>query len=188
MNDPIAKEPPRGGHPIDDLAAEHRLVLDVLAAAEREVERLAAGTRFDAVFWPAYADWLANFADHCHHEKEERVLFEELERAGFRREAGPTRQLRAEHDAMRSGSHRLAELLTGDDRAAIVRCVRDGIDHLRAHIAKEDEMLFPLARQILDRAALGRMRAGFHHVEDEVLGAHARNRYDELARTLIAVD
>jgi hypothetical protein len=87
MNDPIAKEPPRGGHPIDDLAAEHRLVLDVLAAAEREVERLAAGTRFDAVFWPAYADWLANFADHCHHEKEERVLFEELERAGFRREA-----------------------------------------------------------------------------------------------------
>ncbi len=77
-----------------------------------------------------------------HNENEEKVLFPLLEDA-------PTHQFVEEHNTLRS----LEQQLTGAlERGAVdeVRSVAVSIvDLLRAHIQRENEVLFPMARQVL---------------------------------------
>ena len=172
-------------HPIDVLLQEHATILAVLDAAEREVAAVAGGGPVREPFWRRYLDFLGNYADRCHHGKEEDVLFAELEQQlPAWRLSGPTRCMRDEHDEMRRGRHRVAELLTGDDAPALCGAVREGIDELRLHIGKENEVLFPMARAALDAVAIGRLRAGFARIEHVDMGPGAHQRFEALARAL----
>lgn len=171
-------------HPVDVLSEEHRTILGVLAAAEREVERVEAGRPLRLSFWHGYLDFMEHYADRCHHGKEEDVLFAELEQNGLPRDMGPTHCMRTEHDTMRAGRRRLTELLTGDDLPAICRAARSGIDMLREHIEKEDHVLFPMAKSMLPHDAVQRVREGFARVEHVDMGEGAHCRYEALAKTL----
>lgn len=171
-------------HPIDALLQEHATILAVLDAAEHEVLRIEGGGEVHESFWRQYLEFLANYADRCHHAKEEDVLFRELERRGLSHESGPTACMRHEHDEMRMGRNRLAEILTSDDTSALCSAVRGGIAALRAHIDKENDVLFPMARDLLDPQATERVRRGFDETEHGVVGAGVHQRYEQLAHTL----
>lgn len=171
-------------HPIDALVHEHTTILAVLDAAEHEVLRIEDGGEIRDSFWRGYLEFLANYADRCHHAKEEDVLFRELERRGMSREAGPTACMRHEHDEMRLGRNRMAELLTSDDAGALCSAVRGSIAALRAHIEKENDVLFPMARDLLDDAAVQQIRRGFGEIEHDAMGAGTHERYEQLAKSL----
>jgi hemerythrin-like domain-containing protein len=57
-------------------------------------------------------------------------------------------------------------------------------DLLRQHIGKEDGVLFPMAKQMLDHAAIQRLRKGFASFEEELMGTDTHCRYEELGRKL----
>ena len=70
-------------HPVAVLRDEHRLMLTVVDAMERESRRMLAGGAVEPEFWRRVVEFLEHFLDRLHHEKEESVLFPELDRLGL---------------------------------------------------------------------------------------------------------
>ena len=57
------------------LFVEHQLILAVLDSLEEGADRLDSGDKIDADFFLDAAEFIADFADSCHHGKEEDILF-----------------------------------------------------------------------------------------------------------------
>lgn len=159
---------------IDVLLEEHRQFMPPFRNLARVVESLAA--RGDDAL-PEARTVLAEVAhlmttrllDHA--RKEDEALFPALERS-FGSTHGPTAVMRAEHQeiaaqahlfqrtlhqledvehpALVAGGKELAGLAAGrGDAARIAPLARDLLALLDAHFGKEEEILFPMARQLL---------------------------------------
>lgn len=170
-------------HPVDQLEREHAVILRVLEAAEEERMLLARGAPLREPFWRTFLDFLAGYADRCHHMKEEDVLFAALEAAGMPRDVGPTSCMRSEHAEMRAVRARLAEALTSDDVETISHLIGLCIGTLRVHIGKENDVLFPMARQMLDDAAVAEIAGGFE-AAGRAIGDDERRRLEAVAESL----
>lgn len=177
-----------GEHPVDALTREHRTILAVLDAIERQAGALRDGVPVAAAFWRDALDFVATYADRCHHGKEESLLFAELERAGLPGEHGPTACMRAEHEQGRRLRQAMAAALDRGDGRALATAAGDYVLLLREHIDKEDHVLFPLARSVLSADAVARLRTGFASVEHHDLGPGTHARYEDLAARLAAHD
>jgi regulator of cell morphogenesis and NO signaling len=100
---------------------------------------------------------LADFAAYlerevCQHFAiEEQALFPALARH-LGRDQGPLAVMDAEHASFRELLSRLADAVRRDDRAAQRTHALAVIDLLRAHIRKEDHVLFPMAARLLSDA------------------------------------
>ena len=173
-------------HPLDVLSQEHQTILSVLGAMDVELQQMQGGAAIRTPFWRSVLDFLEHYADRCHHGKEEQLLFVELERCGLPPERGPTACMRSEHEQGRLGRRQMAHAVQAGDAKALV-CAADGyVTLLREHIGKEDQVLFPMARSMLDHEAVQRLRAGFERVEHLDMGEGAHLRYEELARSIVA--
>ncbi len=153
-------------HPADLLSAEHRTILGVLDAIDAELARPGA-LRPD--FWRRAAEFIALFADRCHHGKEEDLLFPALEAAGMPR-GGPTDVMRHEHVEGRELTRRLREAAAAGDAAAVRTAARAYVDLLRQHIEKEDEILFMMARRFLPAAEAATLLARCQRFDAEDVG------------------
>jgi hemerythrin-like domain-containing protein len=170
------------------LRDEHRVIEQVLACLERMAEYCAYGAPLDVKSAAQALDFFRNFADRCHHGKEEGGLFPLLERRGFAREGGPTAVMRWEHDEGR----RLLEGMTAavaapEGSSATGRftvLARDYAALLRAHIRKEDACLFPMADLTLSAADQEALREAFGAAEHDEMGEGAHEAYLALADEL----
>jgi hemerythrin-like domain-containing protein len=156
---------------------EHRVIERVLDAVERMLER----DSIDKPFFLAALDFFRNFADGCHHAKEENELFPRMERAGVPRDGGPIGCMLNDHDTGRQLLRRVAANLddaaAGTPRAveAVRRAAGDYLTMLRHHIQKEDNVLFVIAEQLLPEEEKKSMLAAFDRVEGgENAGKHER--------------
>lgn len=139
-------------HPVATLLDEHQAILGMLARLYALVSagRDARPSRDCLVEIEALASRL--IAVEPHHRREEQVLFPALEAHGVH---GPPEVMVAEHVRLRALKHALHELvrrqLAGEDkRWAETRVTAETlIEMLRAHIAKEDGVLYPLALRVL---------------------------------------
>jgi hemerythrin-like domain-containing protein len=84
---------------------------------------------------------------------------------------------------MRAAAERLA---AGDTsaRAEVLRNARGYTALLRQHIMKEDQILFPIADQVIPQDAQAQVAEGFEHVEHEETGEGVHERYLALADAL----
>jgi hemerythrin-like domain-containing protein/uncharacterized protein (DUF2249 family) len=154
------------------LRHEHEVILRALALLERVTPGMAAGAPAARTALPRLVEFFRTFADRCHHAKEEQHLFPALERRGVPREGGPVGVMLVEHD---QGRRLLAAMLADDPRAA-VEAAQTYIALLRAHIDKENDVLFALAEQVLaDEEQQGLLRA-FDAVEREAVGPGVHER------------
>jgi len=150
---------------IETMMSEHRLILRALAALEAfaEVVRLGGG---DQAELGRFVTFLREYADAFHHAKEEGVLFEAMVEAGFPRQSGPVGVMLLEHDAGRRHVVVLAGLagLAGPwgeaERVRLVSAAQSFAGLLRAHIQKEDGILYPMAEQRLPAALADRVNQG----------------------------
>ncbi len=85
-------------HSTDVLMGEHRIIEGVLGSLETLATRLSRGEHIPAAAFLAAADFIRNFADGHHHQKEEGILFERLIANGMPREMGPVGVMLAEHE------------------------------------------------------------------------------------------
>ena len=69
-------------------------------------------------------------------------------------------------------------------RAEVLRNARGYTALLRAHIQKEDQILFPMADQVIPRHAHAEVLDGFEHVEHDETGEGVHERYLALAEAL----
>src|SRR5512139_3507460 len=143
-----------GGTPTQVLMAEHELILEALDALEKEVAAVRAGAAPDRAYFEKVVAFLREFADKCHHGKEENLLFKRMTERGFPVQSGPIAVMLSEHDAGRAYIRGIADgaAKLGTDPAAtnqIAENARGYIDLLRAHIGKENNVLFPMANRAL---------------------------------------
>jgi len=163
------------------LMHEHSLILQALSAMEERISGLRNGTATDRVFFDKAVEFLRSFADRCHHGKEEDVLFAMMvEELDYPRTSGPVAVLTSEHERGRTFIRGIAEaaaVLDTDPTAAsrIVEHGRGYIQLLRAHIEREDTIVFPMAEQFLDDSDQARLAGKFAQFERQEIesGRHA---------------
>jgi hemerythrin-like domain-containing protein len=175
-------------NPIDQLLAEHRDIMSEVAALRRAVEDL--NSRGEAAL-PDVLPVLRRVGQMMatrllrHARKEDEALFPALERVLGTSE-GPTTVMRAEHrtihqhaalfrstlhelnevehPAIVAGGEKLRALAQGGGGAATLAETSETIiELLDLHFGKEEDILFPMAREILSREQMdevaGRMAA-----------------------------
>lgn len=175
--------------PIEQLMNEHRVIERTLEPFERLGREVSAG-RGSPERLAQFVEFYREFADACHHGKEEGILFEAMAEAGFSRDRGPLAVMFAEHGAMRQciyDLHRLQERTswTRDDREHIAEAIALYVELLSEHIRKEDQVLYPMARERLSDETFERMQAAFETFEAEETGEGEHERLHALAHALI---
>jgi len=165
-----------GGTPTQVLMAEHELILEALDAMEKKVAAIQAGAAPDRDYFDKAVNFLRGFADKCHHGKEENLLFKRMTERGFPVQGGPIGVMLSEHEAGRAFIRAIAEgaarLGTGPAAARqIVENARGYIDLLRAHIGKENNVLFPMADRALRPEDQAYLAKEFERFEAEETGA-----------------
>lgn len=172
------------------LMDEHRVIERVLASLELAAQRLADGQAAPMGFFLKTADFVKGFADGCHHKKEEQVLFPTLEENGMPREAGPVAAMLADHEegrrltrAMRAAAERAQR---GDPQAVslVAQNALGYVALLRQHIQKENNILFPMADQVIPQEQHAQVTEAFEHIEHEETGAGIHEKYLGIAAEL----
>lgn len=182
--------------PTETLMHEHRVIEKMLDVVEVAAERLEAGGEVDPEVFAQAAEFFRSFADRCHHGKEERHLFAKLVEKGLSRDSGPIAVMLAEHDQGRAHVRAMAEAAdrlkegdpaTASDQSAVVDLTAHAqgyVELLRAHIQKEDRILFPLADRVLGEAEQEALAKTFDRVEAEEMGEGVHERYHHLVHEL----
>lgn len=140
----------------DSLVREHEIIERVLDVLEREAQAVAGGSPINRAFFTDAILFVRQFADGVHHQKEEQVLFPALCDAGMPKDGGPVGVMLYEHDEGRSHIRAMESALdaaSAGDIAARKQLVDETLGYvelLRAHIQKENMILFPMAERILD--------------------------------------
>ncbi len=145
------------GHPMDTMIKEHDAILGFLAQLEQISRQLRQLGEYDPAnsAFTALTEVAQNLIDaESHHQREEQGLFPLLEERGI---TGPTRIMRMEHDQLRPRKHRVLELSQqvrdGMDYQEFLESLAEAADylvfHLRDHIYKENNILYPTAEQTI---------------------------------------
>ncbi len=134
---------------------EHELIVEVLASLQALAEKLTAGGLIARQDVADFGRFFRDFADKCHHGKEEERLFVTMEEAGFPRDSGPLAVMLAEHDAGRQAVRGLLEIGARSGPLSEAECARtinyagQFVPLLYAHIQKENNILYPMAQNTI---------------------------------------
>jgi hemerythrin-like domain-containing protein len=177
---------------IETLMNEHRAierVLDGLVAFAGEIRRTGTTEKEELA---RFVTFIREFADACHHGKEEDILFAAMVDQGFPRDGGPIAVMLHEHDQGRAlvaalrGRADQRDPWSDADRQEIAEIANGFADMLRAHIHKEDAILYPMAEQHLPPEAMERVSAECEQFEERQTGAGEHERYHALADELVS--
>lgn len=161
---------------------EHKLILRMIALVEQNTALVEQGKFRNWQFFLDAVDFIRNYADRFHHAKEEDVLFVALIKNGMPEKQSPIEAMHMEHDQGRAHVRAIEEAaqkaLDGEagQTALIVENARGYASLLRGHIAKEDDILYPLAERILPQELRGGMRDAYASAEARTPGLEEKYR------------
>jgi hemerythrin-like domain-containing protein len=174
-------------HPTEILSREHRVIEKMLDETDEQIRRTEAGHPFPRRFFDEALHFFRNFADGCHHAKEENLLFPRMKERGVPERGGPIGVMLHEHDQGRAFLKGVRENLDAaeqgseESRRLVFENARGYIVLLRQHIFKEDNILFRMAQMVLQPDDVADLNREFDAVEvpekwrelDAVSGPHA---------------
>jgi hemerythrin-like domain-containing protein len=179
----------RFAKPTEVLSDEHRVIERVLAAMEK---LLIAPPAPSLSHWKKALDFISNFADQCHHLKEEKLLFPAMEAHGIPREGGPIGMMLMEHEEGRSHVRAMRAAVEGLERGetsgveSLLSHARGYLRLLKEHIQKEDEILFRIADDCIPAGEQTALLKSFEEHETRELGAGVHEKYLAVAQELEA--
>lgn len=144
-------------HVIDTLIKEHEIILDFLDRLEKINQKIQKSKSRDDS--QEEFDVLKSIVEHLaaaepHHQREEKVLFPELEKRGV---FGPPEIMRIEHEDLRRYKKELKKLTDeilktdfSDFKENLNRVAKSIVMILRDHIFKENNILYPTALQVIE--------------------------------------
>jgi len=169
--------------PTETLIKEHDAILVMLQIAGIVCDKIESGESVNPVHLDQIVEFIREFADKCHHGKEEAMLFKAMEEAGIPRQGGPIGVMLKEHDM---GREFVGEMSTaagayrgGDDGASMrfAKNARGYIALLSQHIHKENQILFPMADARIPADKQDILQADFDRFEQEEMGS---GRHEQL--------
>ncbi len=178
---------------VDVLMAEHRQIERVLTVL-REVALRALQTSVapEPDLISAFVRFAEQFSEGRHHEKEERVLFVEMQTRGFSGKSGPLACMLGQHETGR----RLTSVLrhwthgTPDERRqhleGMAHAALDYVEMLSAHISVEDSVLFPAALAHLPHDSLLRIADAYRDIDPPSWHEELTAAVDEVVALVLA--
>lgn len=140
------------GHVVDTLIIEHDKILEFLTELEEINSKIQKLESYDSSLeeFEALKTVAFNILDaENHHQREEQVLFAEME---DREITGPTRIMRMEHDDLRAkkkflkqAAEEVSQLEFNEFKKKVDDTAKYIIFNLRDHIFKENYILYPTA-------------------------------------------
>lgn len=154
---------------VERLMAEHELIERGLVLLEKAVARIDAGQTLPEDFPAWAARFFQQFADKCHHAKEEEVFFPVLKQRGIPEQGGPIGVMLHEHVLGRDCVGRMLEAsqMQPFDFRTFAEAARQYIPLLRQHIFKENNVLFHMAERVMSDADDADVTSRFSQVEQE---------------------
>ena len=137
----------------DSLFEEHKLIARTIDALEVYIDRIDERRDVNQHDLQRFVTFFREFADLVHQEREESILFPALARHGFAEDVGPIAHVRAEHEKerglicelMRAANQR--DPWSAGETKKIAKLVRSFIAFQRAHVEKENDLLYPAAEK-----------------------------------------
>ncbi|MCY1404179.1 Hemerythrin HHE cation binding domain protein [compost metagenome] len=171
---------------IADLRHEHDAILAALQILERMAEQAARGETATADL-TAFLGFLHEFVDQCHHGKEEGLLFPAMSHAGLAEHGGFIDELHAEHVQGRALVQAMAQACTPSLQAADFAAAATAFAALlRTHIAKENDVLFPMAERLFDDTRMAALQRAFAEHEEKIMGEGRHQQLHALLQQLKA--
>ncbi len=170
------------GQPTAILRQEHEAVTRMIGAAEKAAGKLERGEALRPELLEGISEFFELFVDQCHHGKEEELLFPALEKKGIPVKGGPIGVMLSEHEEGRKLARQMRELATaykGGDRKAGTAWASPAKGYARLlseHILKENNVLFPMAENILSPAEEEALTAQFEKLEIDKMGRGTHER------------
>ncbi len=176
--------------PTDELRHEHEVILHMLSGAERIARSAINSGDVDIGKVLNIIDFSRHFIDGCHHNKEEKYLFTLLQERGITGRQGPIAVMLFDHqrgrDLVASIDSALKEYQAGKKEAGGVvgRSLLQYVGILRAHISKENEILFPMTDRLLTAEDQESLESSFRDVEELETGAGVHEKYHRMAHEI----
>lgn len=176
----------------EELMHEHRAIERVIGLLVKAGERIEGGRAVDPQALGKAHGFIRDFADRCHHAKEEDVLFKVMAQRGVPVEGGPIGVMLMEHEQGRAFARGIKAALPGYAQgesaagASLLENIRGYADLLLAHIQKEDKVLYPLSDRILSQREKDDLAAEFERVEREVTGPGEHEKHLAMIEELAA--
>ncbi|MCM8787419.1 MAG: hemerythrin domain-containing protein [Candidatus Omnitrophica bacterium] len=173
--------------PTQVLKEEHKVIKKMLDVIEKIVSDFK---EVDKNELESIVDFIKNFADKCHHAKEENKLFPAMEKAGIPKEDGPIGVMLQEHDIGRGYVRGLAETIqkSKKDKISTKDIKEDAlgyVDLLRQHIDKEDNILYMMADMHINDNEQKNLVLEFEKVEERI-GKGVHEKYHKLVESLVS--
>ena len=137
--------------PIEMLKKEHRVIEQVLDALGAWAHQVVHDNLDGRAELARFTRFFREFADACHHGKEENILFTTMVGHGFSKDDGPISVMLSEHEQDRELVGTLLELAdsakpwSATERQRLLATVHAYCAMLRQHINEEDSVLYPMA-------------------------------------------
>ena len=176
--------------PTEILKHEHKIILLVLDAAEQGVVSIKAAGEVKVTEIERMLEFFINFADRCHHAKEEKLFYAKMQERGMPSNIGALAVVLKDHEFGREKLRVVASALSqagqGDIAAKVIimENLTDYIGMLRAHIEKEDCILYPVGEKIFTEEDQKYLSEAFDKVEKEEMGEGVHEKYHKLAHDL----
>lgn len=176
---------------IEILVTEHKTIKTVLKAIRKLCIDIVEGHPVNHQIFTDIIDFVRNFADKYHHQKEEDHLFNKMnELADYPPQTGPIMGMLLEHDLGRNYIANLEKAIAahkaGTDQAK-VDIIANAISYeqlLHSHIDKEDNVIYKLGTKILPAEDMEQLSGLFNQIEDDPANNKVREKYMQFAKEL----
>ena len=175
--------------PTTHLRKDHDLIEKVISAMQITVGLLKDGKKVPESILLPTIDFAKNFTNVCHHSKEEDALFPALGQMGMPTNMGPIRMMIMEHETTKKITEKIEEFaktyLDAGDPSNLIECIELYIEHVKAHLWKENNRLFMMADARL-QAYRKQVEEALQKTEDIKLAelGKTRNYYEKLVESL----
>lgn len=132
------------------LSNEHKNILKMIDILLKECQEIELGKKVNKDFFKKGIDFVKIYVDKFHHSKEEDILFIELCKNETQMHCNPVQQMLYEHNLGRDFIKNLEKSLEKNNKNKIIENTKGYCQLLQEHIFKEDNILYPMAENILN--------------------------------------
>lgn len=148
------------------LQEEHKNISKAVNALNKECKNLESGSELDKDFFEKAIFFISNYADKFHHAKEEDTLFKEFCKSP-NLHCNPVEQMLYEHNLGRDFVKGMKEGVKENNKKKLIENAAGYAQLINEHIFKEDNILYPMAEQVLNKKVKTSMLKKFKQREKE---------------------
>lgn len=160
--------------PTEDLMKEHGILNRILLIYEEIIKRINNNNYFPTSNLDKSVQIIKDFIENYHEKLEENFIFPIFEKN--KKELNLIKTLRKQHQKGRELTNKLIEILKlkkyqkSKDKKEIINLLKQFIRMYRPHEAREDTILFPQVRSLINEKEFKELGEKFEDLEEKLFG------------------